>query len=510
MDDVLIAPDIDYLAVAPMIIVGVTAVVGVLVEAFAPRRPRRGIQLVLTFGALIAAFVVLISQAGTRVITGSLAIDGPSLVLQGLILLIAIVSAMLMAERRVDPAGDAFSPRASALPGSEEERVLSNRGFMQTEVWPLMLFAVVGMMLFTAANDLLVMFIALEIMSLPLYLLAGMSRRRRLLSQEAALKYFILGAFSSAFFIFGAAMLYGFSGTISLPGIADALSANPGQTPLIFIGFGLVVIGLLFKVGAVPFHQWVPDVYQGSPSAVTAFMAAAVKVAAFGALLRFLYVAFGGARWDWQPALWIIAIATMLVGSILAITQTDIKRMLAYSSIAQAGFILVGVIAVNPEGVAAVMFYLAAYGFATLGAFAVISLVRQDGGEATHLSNWAGLGKRSPVLALSMSLFMLSFAGIPLTSGFIGKFTVFEAAILADAVPLVIVGVIASIIAAFFYVRVIVLMFFTEPAEVGPTVVLPSVFTTLVLAISVAVTVILGVFPQPVLDLVEQANVFLR
>ena len=184
--------------------------------------------------------------------------------------------------------------------------------------------------------------------------------------------------------------------------------------------------------------------------------------------------------------------------------------MLAYSSIAQAGFILVGVIAVNPEGVAAVMFYLAAYGFATLGAFAVISLVRQDGGEATHLSNWAGLGKRSPVLALSMSLFMLSFAGIPLTSGFIGKFTVFEAAILADAVPLVIVGVIASIIAAFFYVRVIVLMFFTEPAEVGPTVVLPSVFTTLVLAISVAVTVILGVFPQPVLDLVEQANVFLR
>lgn len=510
MDDVLIAPDIDYLAVAPMIIVGVTAVVGVLVEAFAPRRPRRGIQLVLTFGALIAAFVVLISQAGTRVITGSLAIDGPSLVLQGLILLIAIVSAMLMAERRVDPAGDAFSPRASALPGSEEERVLSTRGFMQTEVWPLMLFAVVGMMLFTAANDLLVMFIALEIMSLPLYLLAGMSRRRRLLSQEAALKYFILGAFSSAFFIFGAAMLYGFSGTISLPGIADALSANPGQTPLIFIGFGLVVIGLLFKVGAVPFHQWVPDVYQGSPSAVTAFMAAAVKVAAFGALLRFLYVAFGGARWDWQPALWIIAIATMLVGSILAITQTDIKRMLAYSSIAQAGFILVGVIAVNPEGVAAVMFYLAAYGFATLGAFAVISLVRQNGGEATHLSNWAGLGKRSPVLALSMSLFMLSFAGIPLTSGFIGKFTVFEAAILADAVPLVIVGVIASIIAAFFYVRVIVLMFFTEPAEVGPTVVLPSVFTTLVLAISVAVTVILGVFPQPVLDLVEQANVFLR
>lgn len=510
MNDVLITPDIDYVALLPMIIIGVAAVVGVLVEAFAPRRPRRGIQLVLTFGSLAAAFIVLVLQAGTRVITGSLAIDGPSVFLQGLILLIAVVAGMLMAERRVDPAGDPFAPRASALPGSADERELSARGFMQTEVWPLMLFAVLGMMLFTAANDLLVMFIALEIMSLPLYLLAGMARRRRLLSQEAALKYFILGAFSSAFFIFGAAMLYGFSATISLPGIADALTANPGQTPLIIIGFGLVVVGLLFKIGAVPFHQWVPDVYQGSPSAVTAFMAAAVKVAAFGALMRFLYVAFGGAQWDWQPVMWIVAIATMVVGSILAITQSDIKRMLAYSSIAQAGFLLVGVIAVNPEGIEAVLFYLAAYGFATLGAFAVISLVREGGGEATHLTNWVGLGKRSPVLALAMALFMLSFAGIPLTSGFIGKFAVFEAAILADSVPLVIVGVVASIIAAFFYIRVIVLMFFTEPAPEGPAIAIPSAFTTLVLAISVAVTVILGVFPQPVLDLVEQANVFLR
>ncbi|MFY9331623.1 MAG: NADH-quinone oxidoreductase subunit NuoN [Candidatus Nanopelagicales bacterium] len=510
MNDVLITPDIDYQALTPMIIIGVAAIVGVIVEAFSPRRPRRGIQLVLAFGAIVAAFVVLVSQAGTRVITGSLAIDGPSVFLQGLVLVIAFVAALLMAERKVDPAGDSFAPRASALPGSADERELSARGFMQTEVWPLMLFAVVGMMLFTAANDLLVMFIALEIMSLPLYLLAGMARRRRLLSQEAALKYFILGAFSSAFFIFGAAMLYGFSATISLPGIADALTANPGQTPLIVIGLGLVTVGLLFKIGAVPFHQWVPDVYQGSPSPVTGFMAAAVKVAAFGALMRFLYVAFGGTQWDWQPALWVVAIATMLVGSLLAITQTDIKRMLAYSSIAQAGFLLVGVIAINPEGIAAVMFYLVAYGFATLGAFAVISLVRQGGGEATHLSNWVGLGKRSPILALAMSLFMLSFAGIPLTSGFVGKFAVFEAAILADATPLVIVGVAASIIAAFFYIRVIVLMFFTDPAEDGPVIAIPSAFTTLALAVSVAVTVILGVFPQPVLDLVEQANVFLR
>ena len=510
MTDVLVAPDIDYRALAPMIIIAIAGIVGVLVEAFFPRRARRGTQLVLTFGSLIAAFAVVVVESGTRVITGSLVIDGPSRFLQGLVLVIALVAGLLMAERKVDPSGDAFAPRASTLPGSVDERELTNRGYLQTEVWPLMLFAVLGMMLFLSANDLLVMFIALEIMSLPLYLLAGMARRRRLLSQEAALKYFILGAFSSAFFIFGAALLYGFSGTISLPGIADALTATPGQTGLVVAGFGLVVIALLFKVGAVPFHQWVPDVYQGSPSAVTGFMAAAVKVAAFGALLRFLYVGFGGTRWDWQPALWIIAILTMIIGSILAITQTDIKRMLAYSSIAQAGFILVGVIATNRAGVAAVLFYLTAYGFATLGAFAVVNLVRDSGGEATHLSRWAGLGKKSPLLASIFSLFLLSFAGIPLTSGFIGKFVVFEAAIIANATPLVIVGVIASIIAAFFYVRVIVLMFFTDPPEDGPTIALPSGFTTLALSISVAVTVILGVFPQPVLDLVERADVFLR
>ena len=511
MNDVLTSPDIDYFALLPMIIVGVAAIVGVIVEAFIPRGARRGLQLVIVFAALIAALAVVISNASIRVITGGLAIDGPSLFLQGLILVVSLVGALLIAERSVDPAGDAFAPRVSSLPGSEEERELARRGFAQTEVWPLMLFAVLGMMLFTAANDLLVMFIALEIMSLPLYLMVGMARRRRLLSQEAALKYFVLGAFSSAFFIFGAALLYGYSASISLPVIAEVLASKPGEAGLVVAGFALVVVGLLFKIGAVPFHQWVPDVYQGSPSPITGFMAAAVKVAAFGALLRFLYVAFGGTRWDWEPALWVVAIATMLLGSIVALTQTDIKRMLAYSSIAQAGFILVGVIATNPEGVAAVMFYLAAYGFATLGAFGVISLVRErSGGEATHLSKWAGLGKRSPLLAGALALFMLSFAGIPLTSGFIGKFTVFEAAIIGDATPLVIVGVVASIIAAFFYIRVIVLMYFTEPGDDAPVIAVPSVFTTLAISVTAAVTVVLGVLPQPVLDLVERADVFLR
>jgi len=354
------------------------------------------------------------------------------------------------------------------------------------------------------------MFVALEVMSLPLYLLAGMARRRRLLSQEAALKYFLLGAFSSAFFLYGMAMLYGFSGSVSLVGIADTLSAKPTEGSLVAIGMALLLVGLLFKVAAVPFHQWTPDVYQGAPTPVTGFMAATVKIAAFGALLRVLYVSLGGMRWDWEPMLWIIAALTMLVGSIVAITQTDIKRMLAYSSIAQAGFILVGVVAVSREGLASSIFYLIAYAFTTIGAFAVISMVRDSSGEATHLSKWAGLGKKSPLVAGVFSLFMLALAGIPLTSGFIGKFGVFTAAIDSGATWLVIIGVIASVIAAFFYVRVIVLMYFSDPTPDTASVVVPSAFTTIALAAGATVTIVLGVIPQPVLELVNQADVFIR
>jgi NADH-quinone oxidoreductase subunit N len=379
--------------------------------------------------------------------------------MQGAILVLAILGALLMAERSLDPSGDVFAARASSLPGSEDEKQFTARGYLQTEVWPLFLFAVSGMVLFVSANDLLLMFVALEVMSLPLYLLAGMARRRRLLSQEAALKYFLLGAFSSAFFIYGVALVYGYAASTQLQVIASVLTAKPGQTSLALIGMALILVGLLFKVGAVPFHQWTPDVYQGAPTAVTGFMAATVKIAAFGALMRVLYVAFGGMRWDWVPMMWVIAILTMLVGSIIAISQSDIKRMLAYSSIAQAGFILVGVIAASPAGLAGSMFYLISYGFTTIGAFAVISLVRDESGEATNLSKWAGLGRRSPLVGGVFALFMLGLAGIPLTSGFIGKFSVFAAAIASGDTWLVIVAVVASLIAAFFYVRVIVVMF---------------------------------------------------
>ena len=506
------APDINYYAIAPILIIFGAAVVSVLVEAFVPRGGRRPTQLVLVIGSVLAALAVVIDLRGTRLITGegAIAIDGPSLLMQGTLLVIALLAALLMAERSIDPLGDAFAPRASALPGSDDEQEFTRRGYLQTEIWPFFLFALTGMLVFPAANDLLIMFVALEVMSLPLYLLAGMARRRRLLSQEAALKYFLLGAFSSAFFLYGAAMLYGYSGSVSLVAIADTLSAKPSEGSLVAIGMALVIVGLLFKVAAVPFHQWTPDVYQGAPTPVTGFMAATVKIAAFGALLRLLYVGLGGMRWDWVPMLWIIAILTMLVGSIIAITQTDIKRMLAYSSIAQAGFILIGVVSVSRQGLASSMFYLIAYAFTTIGAFAVVSMVRDASGEATHLSKWAGLGKKSPLVAAVFSLFMLALAGIPLTSGFIGKFGVFSAAIESGATWLVIVGVVASVIAAFFYVRVIVLMYFSDPTPDTASVVVPSAFTTIALAAGATVTIVLGVVPQPVLELVNQADVFIR
>ena len=505
-------PDLDYSALAPILIIFGAALVSVLIEAFVPRGARRFMQMLVTFGALIAAFVWVITIRDTRVITGAgaIAVDGPALVMQGTILALAILGAMLVSERSLDSLGDAFAPRASALPGSVDEREFANRGFTQTEIWSLYLFAVTGMLLFVVSNDLLIMFIALEIMSLPLYLMVGMARRRRLLSQEAALKYFVLGAFASAFFIFGAALVYGFSATISLPGISESISNNTGQSGLILIGLALILIGMFFKVGAVPFHQWTPDVYQGAPTPITAFMGAAVKVAAFGALMRLLYVGFSGLQWDWEIILWIVSILSMVVGSLIAITQSDIKRMLAYSAVAQTGFILVGVVSASPAGIASVLFYLIAYGFVTIGAFAIVSMVRDASGEATHLSKWAGLGRKSPMVATVFSIFMLSLAGIPLTSGFAIKFSVFAAAIAAGATWLVIAAVVASIVAAFFYVRVIVIMFFSAPTDNTASVAIPSAFTTVAVAAGATLTILLGVIPQPVIDLVTNAGIFIR
>ncbi|MGH3256209.1 MAG: NADH-quinone oxidoreductase subunit NuoN [Streptosporangiaceae bacterium] len=495
-----------------MLIVFGAAVVGVLVEAFTPRYMRRTVQVVLTLGSLLAAFALTIVVASSRTIfaggaaghiaaMGAVAVDRPTLFIQGTILVLAFASVLLIADSRNTP----FAAQAAAPPGSQEEREGLVAGITHTEIFPLTLFAVGGMLLFPAANDLLTMFVALEVLSLPLYLLCGLARRRRLLSHEAAVKYFLLGAYSSAFFLFGVAMLYGFSGSVRLSAIASAASTNTSSSTLLYAGIALVGLGLLFKIGAVPFHGWKPDVYQGAPTPITALMASCTVVSGFGALLRVFYVAFGNLGWDWRPALWVVAIATMVAGAVIAITQTDVKRLLAYSSIAHAGFVLTAVIATSVAGLSSSLFYLASYGLTTIGAFAVITMVRDAGGEAGHLSRWAGLGRRSPVVAGIFALFLLAFAGIPLTSGFVGKFAVFQAAIASGETPLVIVGVLSSAIAAFFYVRVIVLMFFSDPVPDGPEVVLPGVFTGTAVALGVAGTLVLGIVPEPVLSLASHA-----
>ncbi|MEU4131999.1 NADH-quinone oxidoreductase subunit NuoN [Streptomyces wuyuanensis] len=532
--DKIPAPHIEYAQLSPTLIVVGAAILGVLVEAFVPRKSRHYTQVFLAVVALAAAFAAVVGLAaggyGTTkahiAAMGAIAVDGPALFLQGTILLASLVAVFTFAERRLDPAAhgnrvDSFAAQAGSVPGSDSEKAAVRAGFTTTEVFPLALFAVAGMLVFPAANDLLTLFIALEVFSLPLYLLCALARRKRLMSQEAAVKYFLLGAFSSAFLLFGIALLYGYAGSVAYARIADvvdgtvqtidpALAGTMGNDALLLIGGALILTGMLFKVGAVPFHMWTPDVYQGAPTPITGFMAAATKVAAFGALLRLLYVVLPGLRWDWRPVMWAIAIVTMLGGAIVAITQTDIKRLLAYSSIAHAGFILAGVIAVTPDGVSSVLFYLLAYSFVTIGAFAVVTLVRDAGGEATHLSKWAGLGRRSPLVAAVFAVFLLAFAGIPLTSGFSGKFAVFRAAAEGGAGALVVVGVVSSAIAAFFYIRVIVLMFFSEPKPEGPTVAVPSPLTTTTIAVGVAVTLVLGVAPQYFLDLAGQASVFVR
>ncbi|GIF15089.1 NADH-quinone oxidoreductase subunit NuoN [Actinoplanes teichomyceticus] len=504
-------PPIDYGALAPMLILFGVACVGVLVEVLIPRRFRNLTQLILALLGVVAALVFLVINRNTRIVTigGAVAVDGPTIFLQGAILVLGALSLFLIGERQVE-AGGAFVPQAAVVVGSDSDTRQTPGRPGLTEVYPLATFALGGMLLFVAANDLLTMFVALEVFSLPLYLLCALARRRRLLSQEAALKYFLLGSYASAFFLFGVALLYGFAGSVQFDAIHQAVASPQNSQVLLYGGLGLVSIGLLFKSALAPFHVWTPDVYQGAPTPITAFMAACTKVAAFGALLRVLYGAFEGARWDFQPVLGTVAALTMLVGAILAVTQTDMKRLLAYSSIANAGYLMVGVLALTEDGLSSTMFYLVAYGFSVVAAFAIVSLVRDSDGEATHLSRWAGIGRKSPLLAGVFTFILLAFAGIPLTSGFTAKFAVFGAAVDGGQTWLVIFGVVTSMLIAFPYLRVVVLMWLSEPGESTPAVSIPGFLTSAALALGVIVTIALGVVPAPLIDLTREASQFVR
>lgn len=515
-----VTPEIEWLALAPILLVLGTAALGVLVEAFirAPRA-RRAAQIGLALGALVSAAVVGVFQwvsfegAGTTVQHLMLTVDRQSLAWQVMIVVFAIIAVLMFADR-TKSGQSAFTPLGAASPGSVEETLAQRKGFELTEVFPLALFAAGGMMLFTAVTDFIFLFVALEVLSLPLYIMVALSRRRRLLSHEAALKYFLLGAFSSASYLFGAALIYGATAQTSFGTVAQAIQIIGSRDPLVLIGAVLILVGLFFKLGAAPFHAWVPDVYQGAPTPVVAFMAAATKAAAAAALLRIVFSAFASLEWELNILFWIVAITSMVLGTVVALVQTDLKRMFAYSWIAHAGFILVVFPGFSPEALSALPFYVFTYGMASIGGFAVMTQVRERspegvvGGEAGRLGQWTGLGKRSPFLAASMSLFLLSLAGIPLTAGFIGKFTAFGVAVSNGAWPLALIGVLASAAAAFFYVRLIVLMYFTDAPDVVTETVVPEV-TPLgrsVIIATGAVTIVLGILPGWALDLADQAG----
>ena len=518
-----VTPQIEWAPLAPVLIVLGAAAIGVLIEAFV-RSPatRRSIQLVFGLVTLLAALGTTIVQwaalegGGTQVMQFMLTVDRQALGWQTILLVFGILGIILFASRT--RAGEpAFTSLGSASPGSLEETLARRRGLEVTEVFPLLLFAVGGMMLFTCVTDYVFLFVALEVFSLALYIMVALARRRRLMSHEAALKYFLLGAFSSAIYIFGVALIYGATTQTSFAAVGRAIDVISDRDPLLLTGVVLVLVGLLFKLGAVPFHSWTPDAYQGAPTPVTAFMGAATKAAATAALVRILYTSLHPLEWEISWMVWAVAIASMALGTVLALVQTNVKRMLAYSSVAHAGFILVAFAGLTDEAVSALPFYLLAYGLATMGAFAVVSQVRERtedgtvGAEAVRLGQWAGLGKRSPLLAGAMALFLLSFAGIPLTAGFIGKFEVFSAAIAGGGWPLVLIAVIASAVAAFFYVRLVVLMFLTDVPEGAEDAVEveDSPLTTLVVVVTAAGVIVLGILPAGVLNLFENAAQFL-
>ena len=377
------------------------------------------------------------------------------------------------------------------------------------ELYALLLTSAIGALVMVAANELIVLFLGLEILSLSLYLLAA-SNRDREQSQESGLKYFILGGFSSAFFLYGVALIFGSTGSTKISGIGETLSGNisiVNTDAMLLIGIGLLLVGLGFKVSAAPFHVWTPDVYEGAPTPVTAFMASAGKVAAFAALLRILMVGLEQRADDWRPVVWALAMLTVFTGSILAVVQTNVKRMLAYSSISHAGFILVGVEAagqMSGDGIATSMNYLAIYTVLVMGSFAIVLAMSGNTDGETNLSDFKGLAKRRPALALAFTVLLFAQAGVPLTAGFVAKFAVIKSSVEANSYVLAIAAMVAAVIGAYLYLRIAVSMWLEEPASDSEISIDPAVIV--VIAISVAAALIVGFFPELLLQATRLAR----
>ena len=487
-------PQVDWRAIAPELALLVAGVVLLLVVAFWPRAGR-GVLAGLTLAGLAVAAALTAWNWGLEKVAfeGAVSLDGITRYARAVLLATGVLATLMIAQ------GDSTEGEPDDSP---------------PEVYPLLIFALLGMILLAAASDLLVVFIALEILSLSLYVLAG--ETRRLAAQEAAMKYFLLGAFSSAFLLYGIALCYGATGTTNLLGIARASADPTGDGTLLLAGVGLLAVGFLFKVSAVPFHMWTPDVYQGTPTPVAAFMAAATKVAAFSVFLRVFSGALGGLVVSWRPVIAAVAVVTMLVGAALAVVQTDIKRMLAYSSISHAGYLLVGVAAAAtvPAGVSASLFYLLVYAFMVMGAFMVVQYVSRLGPpdddalrERSSLDDYRGLARRHPWAAGLLAVFMLALTGIPPLSGFWAKYYVFLAGIQAGLTWLVVVAVISSVISAFFYLRVLVVAYLQEPAA-EPAEAAPGRTPALGLAIGLAglLTVAIGLAPEALISAARSAE----
>ncbi len=486
-----VGPAIDWFSVSPIVVLLGGALLLLLVGSLTPQWRRGGYGLASAVIALIAIALSVflwrdISSSGPKLLVGSaLALDQfavlASIAICSAVVLVSLVTSDYLASENAD------SP----------------------EIYALYLTAAIGGIVMAASNDLVVLFLGLETLSLSLYLLAA-SNRKRTQSQEAGLKYFILGGFASAFFLYGVALTYGTTGSTRLVDINLALNSYitvPRNDTLLLVGVGLMLIGFGFKVSLVPFQAWTPDVYQGSPTPVTAFMASVGKVAALVALVRVFVTAFPSRADDWGPVVLVLSALTLIVGSVVAIIQVDVKRMLAYSSISHAGFILVGLEVSSHrsspdvgDGLIAIGVYVALYAALVVGTFSVVTVVAQNTNDgATSLDAFKGLGKRKPLLALAMTVLLLAQAGVPLTSGFVAKFGIIQAAVAVGSYELAVIAMVCAVIAAFVYLRIMVSMWSSEATTTEPFKV--SSFSAISIAIAVLTTLVIGILPNLLLDL---------
>jgi NADH-quinone oxidoreductase subunit N len=487
-------PDVAWFALSPILVLVGAALFLLVVGALTPPWPRRWYGIVTVLAAGAAAGLAMfgwddITDGGPRTLVGdALAFDGFAMF---------VTIAMCVSLGLVAMVTDDY---------------LEREHIQGPEVFALYLVAATGGIVMGAANDLIVMFIGLETLSLAFYVLAA-SHRRRAGSAEAGIKYFVLGGFSSAFFLYGVALLYGAVGSTNISRIVETFQETipvERNDTLVLAGVGLLMVGLGFKIAAAPFHVWTPDVYQGSPSPVTALMASAGKIAAFAALLRVLVTALPYYREDWRPVVWVLAVASLVVGSVIAVVQDDVKRMLAYSSVSHVGFMLVGVEAAGRTageadaglGVPSTLFYLFAYAIIVIGTFAVVTLVARTGDRATDVDAFRGLGRRRPWLAVALTVFLVAQAGVPFTTGFIAKFGVVEAAVEEGSYTLAIIAMVASVVAAFVYLRIMVSAWIADAPDDGVAaepVGFPFV-TGLAIAAAAAFTVVVGIVPGWLVD----------